>query len=78
MKNPPKEKQVLPRLKAWLLQGKKITHNQALSMWKTNRLAEYIRRLRESGLTIYTEMKQDKGDVYGVYSINKPKKVFHS
>jgi len=74
---PKKEKQILARLKIWLFKGKSITSNQALALWKTNKLPEYIRRLRNKGIKIYTEMKlSNSGDVYGQYSIKKPKKIF--
>lgn len=70
-----KGKQVEAHLKVHLLQGKTITHNEALSLWRTNRLAEYVRRLRVDGMKIRTEMvTNDFGDVYGVYSLeSKPK-----
>ena len=78
MSSEKKQKQVLARLKVWLLQGKTITHNQAQKMWSTNRLAEYVRRLRHD----YHQMKismtwiTDKnGDRYGQYKLeSKPKK----
>lgn len=74
-----RNKQVLAHLKVYLLKGKKITSNQALSMWRTSRLSEYIRRLRSDyGMKIYTEMIECNGDVFASYSIRKPKKVFHS
>lgn len=64
-------KQVLPRLKVWLLEGKRITSNQALRMFGTNRLAEFIRRLRkEHGMKITTELVSEDGDVYGVYYLD--------
>jgi hypothetical protein len=67
-----KQKQVLARLKVWLLQGKTITHNEAQKKWRTNRLSEYVRRLRHN----YHQMKismtwiTDKnGDRYGQYKL---------
>lgn len=34
-------KNVEARLKIWLLRGREISHNQALRLFGTNRLAEY-------------------------------------
>jgi hypothetical protein len=47
-----KQKNVEARLKIHLLEGKTITHNQALTKFGTNRLAEFIRRLRNKGMKI--------------------------
>ena len=56
-------KQILPRLKAWLLQGKTITPYQCLSMWKCSRLAVYIHRLRrDQNMKIHTEIKYSGTD----------------
>lgn len=63
-------KNVEARLKIWLLRGKEITHNQALRLFGTNRLAEFIRRLRKKGLKIKTELVSEDGDVYGVYYLD--------
>lgn len=63
-------KNVEARLKIWLLRGKEITHNQALRLFGTNRLAEFIRRLRKKGLKIKTELISENGDVYGVYYLD--------
>lgn len=70
-----KQKNVEPKLKAWLLQGKEITHNEAQKMFGTNRLAEYIRRLRvDHGMKIEMKMTNFNGEVYGVYRLaDKPK-----
>lgn len=70
-----KGKQIEAHLKVWLLQGKTITHNQALMMWRTNRLSEYVRRCREDGMNIKTEMVTEGEDTYGVYSLVKKPKV---
>lgn len=64
-----KGKQILARLKVWLLTGKTVTSNQALSMWRTNRIAEYVSRLRKKGFKIKTTMIYDGCDSYGVYSL---------
>lgn len=69
-----KQKQVEARLKVWLLRGKEITHNQAQRLWGSNRLAEFIRRLRKKGMKIRTELVSDDGEVYGVYSLIERKK----
>lgn len=70
------EKNVQPKLKIWLLQGKSITHNQAQKMWGTNRLAEFIRRLRhDEGMNIITERKIENGSLFGVYRLVKKEKV---
>lgn len=69
-----KRKNVLPRLKVWLLQGNSITHLQALKLFKTTRLAEYIRILRREGMKIETVLESSRGSVYGVYRlVQKPK-----
>lgn len=70
-----KEKNVEAHLKVWLLQGREITHNQAQKMWGTNRLAEYIRRLRVEGMDIEMKMTNFNGDVYGVYRLKSKPKV---
>lgn len=70
------EKNVQAHLKIWLLQGKSITHNQAQKMWGTNRLSEYIRRLRhDEGMNIVTERKIENGSLFGVYRLVKKEKV---
>lgn len=67
-----KQKQVLAHLKIWLLLGKKITHNQAQKKWGTNRLAEFIRRLRhDHQLRITTDRVGPDG--YGVYYLTPDK-----
>lgn len=71
-----KKKNVLPRLKTHLLQGKSITHIEALRMFGTNRLAEYIRILRhEHKMKIEcVYVNDDNGNVYGLYRlVQKPK-----
>lgn len=68
------KKNIEPKLRNYLLEGKTITHNQAQKRWGTNRLSEYIRRLREDGMKISTEMVYENGDCYGVYKmVTKPK-----
>jgi hypothetical protein len=68
-------KNILPKLKAYLLQGKSISHNQALRRFGTNRLSEYVRRLRHyHQMTIETKMVIEGEDSYAVYSIPKEKK----
>lgn len=72
MKAQKKQKQVLAHLKIWLLRGRKITHNQALKMWRTNRLAVYIQRLRKNHqLRITTELAGEDG--HGVYYLTPDK-----
>lgn len=75
MKSTTSKKDVVAHLKIWLLQGKSITHNQALKLWRTNRLAEYIRRLRDSGMKIETVLESENGDTYGVYRLKQTRKV---
>ena len=72
-----KKKNVLPKLKTHLLMGKSVTHDEAKAMWGTNRLAEYIRRLRhDHGMVIdCVTIYDDNGNVYGRYSLPKKKKV---
>jgi ADP-heptose:LPS heptosyltransferase len=67
-----KPKNVEVKLKNWLLLGGEITHNQALRRWRSNRLAEFVRRLRRKGYKIITEMVSDSktGDRYGVYKMD--------
>lgn len=68
-------KQILPRLKAWLLQGKSITQLEALRLWNTTRLAVYIFRLRDKyKLQIHTEMIYSNGSQYACYSLITKKK----
>lgn len=68
-----KQKQVKARLKTRLLMGKTITQNQALSLWRTSRLAVFVNRLRNEGMDIHTEMVNFKGDTFARYSL-KPSK----
>ncbi len=69
-------KNVKKRLKLWLLSEKTITHNQAQKMWGTNRLSEFIRRLRhDDNMNISMKMVYEGKDSYGVYSWVKEKKV---
>jgi hypothetical protein len=69
-------KNVTAHLKIWLLSGKRITHNQAQRLWKTNRLAEFIRRLRrDHGMKIVTELVSEDGSTYGVYYLEQKEKV---
>ena len=71
---PVKKKNVEAHLKIWLMKGREITHNEAQKMWGTNRLAEFIRRLRAQGMEIEMRMTNFNGDVYGVYRmVQKPK-----
>lgn len=68
--------QVLPRVKVALLQGKRISHIGAEKRWGTNRLSEYISRLRKRHMMdIITEIVYDKKGKksYGVYYLNKRK-----
>lgn len=70
------KKNVLPQLKIWLLQGKEITHNQAQKLWGTNRLSEFVRRLRKDhGMDIDMQMVNVNGEVFGVYRLKKTPKV---
>jgi len=72
----PEGKNVEAHLRVWLNQGKKITHLMAWKMWGTNRLAEYVRRLRAAGMDIKTEMVTSaEGDRFGVYYVETKKKV---
>lgn len=71
----PEPKDVLGHLKVHLLQGKTITQNQALKMWRTSRLATYVLRLRKQGMNIITTMRHENGDSFAEYSIPKRTKV---
>ena len=70
-----KQKNVEPKLKLWLLQGKTITHNQAQKMWNTNRLAVFIGRLKAKGMRIEMKMTSENGDIFGVYKLITAPKV---
>jgi hypothetical protein len=77
MSNEKKEKQVLARLKVWLLMGKTITPLQAWNKFHTSRLASYIHRLRHGmhQMKIAKTMIKYKGDTYAEYRLDvKPKK----
>jgi hypothetical protein len=71
------KKDVLAHLKVWLMHGKTITHNNAQQMWGTNRLAEFIRRLRNAPhfMNIECEMKSYADGNYGEYKLVIKKKV---
>jgi hypothetical protein len=72
-----KEKQVLAHLKIWLLKGKTITHNQAQKMWRSNRLSEYVSRLRHGYHQMQISMTwitEKNGDRYGQYKLEVKKK----
>jgi hypothetical protein len=67
-----KRKNVLARLKVHLLLGKTITQKEAYKMWRTTRLASYVRRLRVMQYDIHTEIVYAKnGDQFGRYSLKK-------
>lgn len=67
-------KNVEAHLKIHLLEGKTITHNQAQKLWGTNRLSEFIRRLRRKGMDIDMKMKSEGNDTFGVYRmVQRPK-----
>jgi hypothetical protein len=66
------KRNVLAKLKMWLLKGRKITALQALTMWNTMRLAEYIRELRhEHDMKIEMEWVQKGNKRFGEYFIPK-------
>jgi len=68
-------KQILARLKTWLLLGKTITPNQALMLWRTSRIAVYVHRLRRDyRMKIETKMVNHNGDTFACYSLVKTKK----
>lgn len=76
MKTSKEGKNVEAHLRVWLNQGKKITHLMAWKMWKTNRLAEYVRRLRVDGMPIAMEWTTSaEGDRFGVYYLAQKPKV---
>ena len=55
-------------IKAYLEDGHSITAIQALYLFKCFRLAARIKNLKDSGMTIEKEMKQDEnGKRYAVY-----------
>lgn len=61
------EKQIKSRLKIWLLLGKQITHNQAQKLWRTNRIASYVHRLRRDGMNVKTKMIITPKETYAIY-----------
>jgi len=70
-----KGKQILARLKTWLLLGRTITPNEALRRWSTSRLAVYVHRLhRDYRMNIETKMVNHNGDTFACYSLVKTKK----
>lgn len=71
------KKDVLGKLKVHLMHGKTITHNQAQKLWGTNRLAEFIRRLRNKPhlMNIDMQMKSYSDGIYGEYKLVIKKKV---
>lgn len=76
MKEKPDPKHVQKRLRLWLLSGKTITSKEAWIMFRTSRLAEYIRRCkRNDGLNIETKMVVENGDTFARYSLIKEEKV---
>lgn len=76
MKQKLKKKDILPRLKLWLLSGKEITHIQALRKFGTNRLSEYVRRLRRNeNMNIVTITRIENGSMFGVYKYVPKEKV---
>lgn len=65
-----KQKQVLARLKIWLLMGNSITQLGALKKFKTTRLAVYIHRLkRQHKMDIETKIVRSGPDQYAVYKL---------
>lgn len=70
---PKKDKQVLAKLKIWLLEGNTITPNQALKKFRTSRLASYIHRLRKH-MDIKMKRIYSGSDQYAEYSISTNKK----
>jgi len=65
-----KSPQFKPRIKVWLLRGRTLTQQKAITLWKCYRLSVYIRRLRQDGMKIKTEMVYNKdGTQYGKYSL---------
>lgn len=66
---------VLPRLKVHLLKGKTITGLEALEMFGTMRLAEFIRKLRHDHfMPIETKMVSENGKHFAEYFLPKSKK----
>jgi hypothetical protein len=69
------KRNVLAKLKIWLLQGKTITGLQALNKFGTMRLAEYVRVLRKDhGLDIKMQWVVKNGKRFGEYWLTKPKR----
>ena len=48
-------KHLKPRIKTYLLQGKKVTVLQALKMWGTTELRVYVSRLIKDGYNVQSE-----------------------
>lgn len=71
-----KQSQVLPKLKIHLLRGKTITALQALQLFGTMRLAEYIRILRhDHKLKIETKMVEENGKHFAEYWLPRQERV---
>lgn len=65
-----KTPQFKPRIKVFLLKGKVLTPMIALKRWGCFRLAVYIRRLRQEGMTIHTEIVKTKdGKQHAKYTL---------
>jgi hypothetical protein len=68
-------KNVEARLLIWLQQGKSITAVEAIREFGTNRISEYVRRLRNKNHKIETEIVTENGSQFGRYYMDRPKKV---
>jgi len=62
------KKELKKKLRLHLMKGGRVSSNQALRWWRTNRIAIYVCRLRKEGLKITTKMVSKNGDTYAVYS----------
>lgn len=70
------KKQIIPRLKVWLLLGNSISQAEAIEKWDAYRLSHSIFILRTKyGMNIKTEMCTSKNSVFAKYSLEtvKPK-----
>lgn len=76
MNNHKRQKDFKAKVKYHLLQGKTITHNQALRMWRCSRLSSCIHRLRrDDNMKIITTMRKEDGIEFAEYSLAKKPKV---
>lgn len=63
------------KLKKDLLKGKRVSGLNAWKDYGLYRLSDAIKKLRDAGMNIITELKSSGGSVYGVYYLSKRRKA---